>query len=91
MIKKWAKVKSSPRGRVALLGIAQRQIHIKFNRNRAKEITTTRCLTILNTISDWIKIKRMEENLMAGHVAAIMGIAHAVARSWEEGATGPGK
>ena len=28
---------------------------------------------------------------MAGHVAAIMGIAHAVARSWEEGATGPGK
>ena len=76
---------------MALLGTAQRQIHIKFNRKPSQRDNHNSLPYNINTIGDWIKIKLIEENLTAVHVAAKMGIAHAVVRSWEEGANGPGK
>jgi DNA-binding transcriptional regulator YiaG len=43
----------------------------------------------IKTIADWIKVKRMEKNLTPGHLAAKMGIATVLVRSWESGASQP--
>jgi DNA-binding transcriptional regulator YiaG len=43
----------------------------------------------LKTIADWIKFKRMEKNLTPHHLAAKMGIATALVRSWESGGSQP--
>ena len=74
---------------VALLGIAQRSISIKYaqksrNRNQAKALSVN-----IKTIAEWIKVKRMEKNLTPGHLAAKMGIAMALVRSWESGGSQP--
>ena len=45
----------------------------------------------IKTIGDWIKIRRETKNLTSGHVAAKMGIAQSVVRSWECGAGHPDK
>ena len=79
----------SPWGRVALLGIAQRSISVKYaqnsrNRNQAKPLSVN-----IKTIADWIKVKRMEKNLTPHHLAAKMGIATALVRSWEDGSSQP--
>jgi DNA-binding transcriptional regulator YiaG len=79
----------SPWGRVALLGIAQRTISIKYaqksrNRNRAKALSVN-----IKTIADWIKVRRIEKNLTPHHLAAKMGIATALVRSWEDGSSQP--
>jgi transcriptional regulator with XRE-family HTH domain len=41
------------------------------------------------TIADWIKVKRMEKNLTPHHLAAKMGIATSLVRSWEDGSSQP--
>ena len=79
----------SPWGRVALLGIAQRSISIKYahisrNRKQAKALSVN-----IKTIAGWIKVKRTEKNLTPGHLAAKMGIATVLVRSWESGASQP--
>jgi DNA-binding transcriptional regulator YiaG len=71
------------------LGIAQRQIRIKYvqksrNQQRSKPLPAS-----IQTIGDWIQVKRQEKNLTPGHLAAKMGIATVLVRSWESGASQP--
>jgi len=73
------------------LGIAQRQIHIKFKQKHAQKHRANSLTDNIKMIGGWIKVKRTQKNLTSGHVAAKMGIAHAVVRTWEEGASGPSK
>jgi len=71
------------RGRVALLGIAQRQIrasrvHIPTDRYRRKSLPTS-----IKTLGDLIQIKRYEKRLTLWEVAQRMGIPTAQVRAWE--------
>jgi DNA-binding transcriptional regulator YiaG len=84
-----ANVFPSPRGRIALLGIAQRQIHVKFNQITRKENHAKPLPESIKTIGDWIQVKRQEKNLTPGHLATKMGIATALVRSWEDGTSQP--
>lgn len=43
----------------------------------------------VKTIGDWIKAQRQQKNLTPGHVAAKMGIAHALVLDWESDASEP--
>jgi len=45
--------------------------------------------TSIKTIGDWIQVKRQEKNLALGHLAAKMGIAATLVRSWEDGTIQP--
>ena len=83
-------IPSPPRpGRVALLGIAQRQIRIKYAQKSRKQQRSKPLPASINTLGDWIQVKRMEKNLTPGHLAAKMGIATALVRSWEDGPIQP--
>ena len=74
---------------VALLGIAQRQIFIKFNQKVRKENHAKPLPESIKTIGDWIQVKRQEQNLTHSHLAVKMGIATALVRSWEDGKSQP--
>ncbi|HTQ50532.1 MAG TPA: helix-turn-helix transcriptional regulator [Candidatus Acidoferrales bacterium] len=76
-------------GRVALLGIAQRQISIKFSPKTRKQNTTKPLPTSIKTLGDLIQVKRVERNLTPGYLAAKMGIAANLVRSWEDGTSKP--
>jgi ribosome-binding protein aMBF1 (putative translation factor) len=77
-------------GRVALLGIAQRQIRIKYAQKSRKSPMTRQPLpTVIQTVSDWIHVKRRERNMTACHLAIKMGIAAALIHSWESGTSQP--
>jgi ribosome-binding protein aMBF1 (putative translation factor) len=78
-------------GRVALLGIAQRRISIKYAQKSRKQQQSKPLPTSIQTIGDWIQVKRMEKNLTPYHLAAKMGIATALIRSWENGDGQPDK
>ena len=67
------------------MGIAQRQIHIKFKQKHAQKHRANSLTDNIKMIGGWIKVKRTQKNLTSGHVAAKMGIPHAVVRSWEAG------
>ena len=56
--------------RVALLGIAQRQIRIKYAQNSRKQQRSKPLPASIQTIGDWIQVKRMEKNLSPCHLAA---------------------
>jgi len=71
------------------LGIAERQIHIKFDQKTARKKKANPLPINVQTIGFWIKSKRMEKNLTSGHVAFKMGIAQSVVRSWEDGSSQP--
>jgi ribosome-binding protein aMBF1 (putative translation factor) len=71
------------------LGIAQRQIRIKYAQNSRKQQRSKLLPASIQTIGYWIQVKRMEKNLTPGHVAAKMGIATALIRSWEDGTIQP--
>jgi ribosome-binding protein aMBF1 (putative translation factor) len=71
------------RGRVALLGIAQRQIrvsraHVPAVCYRRKPLPTS-----IKTLGDLIQIKRYEKRLTVWQLALKMGIATAMIRAWE--------
>ena len=71
------------------MGIAQRQIRIKFSHklrklNHAKPLPTS-----INTIGDWVQVKRQEKNLTHSHLAVKMGIATSLVLSWEDGNSQP--
>jgi ribosome-binding protein aMBF1 (putative translation factor) len=70
-------------GRVALLGIAQRQIRIQFSQKTRKHDGAKPLPESIKTVGDWIQAKRIERNLTPGHLAAKMGIARALLCSWE--------
>jgi ribosome-binding protein aMBF1 (putative translation factor) len=87
---KWTANNSpSPRRRVALLGIAQRQISIKFTHKLRKENHAKPLPESIQTLADWIQVKRHEKNLTSSHLAVKMGIASTLVRSWESGTSQP--
>jgi ribosome-binding protein aMBF1 (putative translation factor) len=67
------------------LGIAQRQIRIKYAQISRKQQRSKPLTASIQTIGYWIQVKRHEKNLTPGHLAAKMGIATALVRSWEDG------
>ena len=71
------------------MGIAQRQIRVKFKQKPTRKHSANPLSDNIKTIGDWIKVKRMEKNLTSGHVAAKMGIAQTLVRSWEGGESQP--
>jgi ribosome-binding protein aMBF1 (putative translation factor) len=71
------------------LGIAQRQIRIKYAQKSRKQQRSKPLPASIQTLGDWIQVKRMQKNLTPGHVAAKMGIATALIRSWEDGTSQP--
>jgi DNA-binding transcriptional regulator YiaG len=77
------------RGRVALLGIAQRQISIKFSQKTREQNNAKPMPASIKTIGDLIQVKRQEKNLTPGHLAAKMGIATSLVLSWEDGDSQP--
>jgi len=76
-------------GRVALLGIAQRSIRLKYQQKSRKETRAKPLPESIKTIGDWIHIKRRAKNLTPCHLALKMGIATALVRSWEDGSSQP--
>jgi DNA-binding transcriptional regulator YiaG len=82
-------LKSSPRGRVALLGIARRTVFIKFEQKK-RLLTHHKHLSLsIKTIGDWICSNRIKNNLAPCHLAAKMGITGALVRAWERGVSQP--
>jgi ribosome-binding protein aMBF1 (putative translation factor) len=77
------------RGRVALLGIAQRRIRITFGEIPKGQDRPNPLPMSIKTIGGWIRDKRNEKNLTPGHLAKKMGIAAAVVLSWESDAERP--
>jgi ribosome-binding protein aMBF1 (putative translation factor) len=71
------------------LGIAQRQIRLKYAQKSRKQQRSKPLPTNINTLGDLIQVKRMEKNLTPSHLAAKMGIATALIRSWEDGTSQP--
>jgi ribosome-binding protein aMBF1 (putative translation factor) len=74
---------------VALLGIAQRSVHINFVQNVRKNRRAKPLPESIKTIGDWIYVKRLEKNLTSGHLALKMGIAAALVQAWEDGTSQP--
>ena len=75
--------------RVALLGIAQRSIRVKFSQKVRKSKQDKPLPDGIKTIGDWIQVKRIEKNLTPCHVAAKMGIASSLVCSWENSSKRP--
>jgi ribosome-binding protein aMBF1 (putative translation factor) len=76
-------------GRVALLGIAQRQsriprAHIPAVCCRRKPLPTS-----IKTLGDLIRVKRCENRLSVGRVAIKMGIVAATVQAWESNESQP--
>jgi ribosome-binding protein aMBF1 (putative translation factor) len=71
------------------LGIAQRLISVKYAQKSRKSPRSKPLPASIQTIGDWIQVKRHEKNLTPGHLAAKMGIATALIRSWENGTSWP--
>jgi ribosome-binding protein aMBF1 (putative translation factor) len=74
---------------IALLGIAQRQIRIKFSQKTRKPKNYKPLPESIKSLGDWIQVKRREKNLTPGHLAAKMGIATSLVLSWEDGKSQP--
>ena len=70
-----AEVPPSPWRRVALLGIAQSSVKVKYPANLGHQKRANVLSLNIKTAGDWLKVKRMEKNLTLGHVAAKMGVA----------------
>jgi DNA-binding transcriptional regulator YiaG len=71
------------------LGIAQRSISTKYVHTLRKQPHSKALPASIKTIGDWIQVKRTEKKLSAYHLAAKMGIATALVRSWENGNSQP--
>ena len=75
--------KSSPRGRVALLGIAQRQVRVSRAHIRVPRIPRKSLPTSMKTFGDLLHIKRYERHLTLSQIGRQMGIAQATVKAWE--------
>jgi DNA-binding transcriptional regulator YiaG len=71
------------------LGIAQRQIRVKFSQKMRKQRNSKPLPESIKSLGDWIQVKRHEKNLTPGHLAAKMGIATSLVLSWEDGGSQP--
>jgi len=71
------------------LGIAQRQIRIKFSQKLRKQRNYKPLPESIKSLGDWTQVKRHEKNLTPGHLAAKMGIATSLLLSWEDGDSQP--
>jgi ribosome-binding protein aMBF1 (putative translation factor) len=78
-----------PTRRVALLGIAQRSIRLKYDQKSRKERRAKPLPESIQTIGDWIQIKRLAKNLTRCHLALKMGIATSLVCLWEDGTNQP--
>jgi ribosome-binding protein aMBF1 (putative translation factor) len=65
------------------LAFAQRQIRINYAQKSRKQQRSKPLPASIQTIGDWIQVKRQEKNLSPSHLAAKMGVATALIRSWE--------
>jgi hypothetical protein len=72
-----------PTRRVALLGIAQRSVKLKYPKNCGNQKRDKVLALNIKTAGDWLKVKRLEKNLTPGRVAAKMGIATSLVCAWE--------
>jgi ribosome-binding protein aMBF1 (putative translation factor) len=80
---------AAKRGRVALLGIAQRTIRIKHAKKSRKDPVVKPLPESIKTIGDWIQVNRMAKNFTRCHLALKMGMATALIHSWEDGTSQP--
>ena len=78
-----AGVSPSPRGRVALLGIAKRQIRVSRAHVPAVCIRRKPLPTSIKTLGDLIQIRRYEKRLTLRRLVLKMGIAITMLRAWE--------
>jgi ribosome-binding protein aMBF1 (putative translation factor) len=76
-------------GGVALLGIAQRRIRIKYAQKSRKDPRVKPLTESIKTVWDWMQINRRKKNMTACHLAAKMGIATALIHLWEDGTNQP--
>ena len=72
-----------------MLGIAQRSITAKYGPKEGDVDARKRLITCVKTLGGWIRASRIAKNFTPGHLGAKMGIAHAVIRAWEDGASHP--
>jgi DNA-binding transcriptional regulator YiaG len=77
------------RRRVALLGIAQRTVRVKYASKTRKSPQSKPLPESIKTIGDWILVKRLAKKLTPGHVALKMGIATSLVCSWESNTCQP--
>jgi transcriptional regulator with XRE-family HTH domain len=71
------------------LGIAERFIQVSYASNLSQLKQPKVLNSNVKTLSDWLKVKRLEKNLTPGHVAAKMGIATSLVCSWESSTRQP--
>ena len=72
-------------GRVALLGIAQRSICVRYDHNLRKQKQHKPLPISTKALGKWIQVQRLQKKLSPFHLAAKMGIATALVHSWENG------
>lgn len=65
------------------MGIAHRTVQVKYATKTRKIPQSKPLPESIKTIGDWIRVKRIERNLSAYHLAGKMGIATALVYSWE--------
>jgi ribosome-binding protein aMBF1 (putative translation factor) len=82
-------LKALSMGRVALLTFAERQIEVNFPQNASNQKPSKPLIQSVKTMTDWIRLNRQAKNLTPGQLAAKMGIAAQVIRSWEGGTCTP--
>ena len=82
---------SAKRGRVVLLGIAQRSVTVIWEQKKNGSKRHIPLTENVQTLGDWIRAKRNERNLTPGHLAAKMGFAHTMILSWEDCTSRPSK
>jgi ribosome-binding protein aMBF1 (putative translation factor) len=71
------------------LGIAQRQIRINYAQKPIKQQRSKPLQADIQTVGDLIRVKRRAKNLSPCHLAAKLGVATVLVRSWEDGTIQP--
>jgi DNA-binding transcriptional regulator YiaG len=71
------------------LGIAHRSISVEFEPDMRHRTLHKPLILSIKTLGDWIRAKRIAQSLTPGHLAAKMGITHAMICSWENNTTHP--
>ena len=66
---------------MALLGIAQKTILVKYPANIRDQKRTEVLKLNIKTVGDWIKVKRIEKNLMLGQYLNL-GVSDATIEKW---------
>jgi DNA-binding transcriptional regulator YiaG len=75
--------------RVALLGIAQRHISVKYIAKRRRQPQRNPLGANLKAIGNWITLERQKRNLTVYQLALNMSIATSLVHEWENGISEP--